>query len=116
MHWGYELAKYPQPADREWARQAIDVGVDLVIGHHPHVVQGIERYQAGTIAYSLGNFLLPQVGYRGRTLRYKSAAVCEQLMLDVSAQGVAAHWLRYHPEEARISYQGGGAIENDQTL
>ncbi|MFM9434233.1 hypothetical protein ACFDR9_001287 [Janthinobacterium sp. CG_23.3] len=116
MHWGYELARYPQPADREWARQAIDAGVDLVIGHHPHVVQGLERHGNGLIAYSLGNLLLPQTDYRGRKLHYKSAAVCEQLVLGLSGAGVQAHWLRYHPQQARVSYEGGGPATDDAAL
>jgi len=39
------------------ARTAIDAGANLVIGHHPHLVQGIERYQDGLIFYSLGNLV-----------------------------------------------------------
>jgi len=39
------------------ARMAIDAGADLVIGHHPHVVQGIEEYEGGLIFYSLGNLV-----------------------------------------------------------
>lgn len=103
MHWGYELATFPQPADREWARQAIDAGVDHVIGHHPHVAQGYEVYKHGSIAYSLGNALLPQVDFRGRKLHYKTAAVCEQLMLELTPAGLRSHWLRYAPLEQRVS-------------
>lgn len=116
MHWGYELAKYPQPADREWARQAVDAGVDFVIGHHPHVVQGLERHGNGIIAYSLGNLLLPQVPYRGRKLHYKTEAVCEQLLLEVAPSGLQAHWLRYDPEHQRVTYEGSGPAETDQRL
>ena len=39
------------------ARAAVRAGADLVVGHHPHVLQGIEKYKHGVIAYSLGNFL-----------------------------------------------------------
>ncbi len=102
MHWGYELARHPQPADREWARRAIDVGVSLVIGHHPHLVQGLERHGDGVIAYSLGNFALPQVNYRGRELRYKSESVCEQLVLRHSAAGLRSVWVRYDKARARL--------------
>jgi poly-gamma-glutamate capsule biosynthesis protein CapA/YwtB (metallophosphatase superfamily) len=57
MHWGREQA--PRAGNHQrWAAQAmIDAGAHLVIGHHPHVVQEIERYGDGLIAYSLGNFL-----------------------------------------------------------
>ncbi len=57
LHWGEELAKYPDDEQRRFAHEVIDAGADAVIGHHPHVLQGIERYRNGVIAYSLGNFL-----------------------------------------------------------
>lgn len=56
FHWGGELMKYPKDYQIELAHQAIQSGADLVFGHHPHVVQGIERYRQGIIFYSLGNF------------------------------------------------------------
>ncbi len=56
MHWGSELDTAPRPWQKEMARQFIDAGADAVVGHHPHVVQGIEKYRGKWIAYSLGNF------------------------------------------------------------
>ncbi len=56
MHWGSELDTVPTPWQREHGRQFIAAGADAVVGHHPHVVQGIECYQGRYIAYSLGNF------------------------------------------------------------
>ncbi|RFP09620.1 MULTISPECIES: CapA family protein [unclassified Duganella] len=116
MHWGYELATFPQPADREWARAAIDAGVDLVIGHHPHLVQGLEPHGKGWIAYSLGNLLLPQVDFRGHKLHYKTPAVCEQLVLGLEHGSLRAHWLRYDPQAQRVAYLGGGAAAEDAEL
>jgi poly-gamma-glutamate capsule biosynthesis protein CapA/YwtB (metallophosphatase superfamily) len=57
FHWGKELHTFPEPYQREFARAAIDAGADLVLGHHPHVPQGIELYRGKPIAYSLGNFV-----------------------------------------------------------
>jgi poly-gamma-glutamate capsule biosynthesis protein CapA/YwtB (metallophosphatase superfamily) len=57
LHWGTEKADTPDPGQQAFARALIDGGVDAVIGHHPHVLQGIERYHSGVIVYSLGNFL-----------------------------------------------------------
>lgn len=57
FHWGGALMKYPKDYQIELAHQAIQSGADLVFGHHPHVVQGIERYRKGIIFYSLGNFV-----------------------------------------------------------
>jgi len=56
FHWGAELMENPKDYQRELARLAIDSGADLVLGHHPHILQGIEFYKEGVIFYSLGNF------------------------------------------------------------
>lgn len=57
VHWGEELARYPASYQREIGRRAIDAGADLVVGHHPHVLQGAEIYKDRAIVYSLGNFI-----------------------------------------------------------
>lgn len=56
FHWGIEKEYVPNDTQKTLAHLAIDEGADLVIGHHPHVLQGIERYKGKYIAYSLGNF------------------------------------------------------------
>jgi poly-gamma-glutamate capsule biosynthesis protein CapA/YwtB (metallophosphatase superfamily) len=56
FHWGEERSTKPKAYQVQAAHQAIDAGADVVIGHHPHVLQGIERYKNGIILYSLGNF------------------------------------------------------------
>ena len=56
MHWGEEKATAPNEQQIELAHKAVDLGADLVIGTHPHVLQGIEKYNGRYIAYSLGNF------------------------------------------------------------
>lgn len=55
-HWGDERSYIPNQQQRRMAHFAIDNGVDLVIGHHPHVLQGMEVYKGKPILYSLGNF------------------------------------------------------------
>ena len=56
FHWGTEKENYPDDTQQTLAYAAIDQGADLVLGHHPHVLQGIEKYQGKYIVYSLGNF------------------------------------------------------------
>lgn len=56
FHWGKEASGRVQPYQQQAAHTAIDAGADAVIGHHPHVLQGVERYKQGIIFYSLGNF------------------------------------------------------------
>jgi poly-gamma-glutamate synthesis protein (capsule biosynthesis protein) len=56
LHWGLEHYRYPSPAQRALARQLVRAGADVILGHHPHVTQGIERLGLAVVAYSLGNF------------------------------------------------------------
>lgn len=55
-HWGVERENYPEEYQQSLGKQCIDWGADLVLGHHPHVLQGIEEYKGKYIVYSLGNF------------------------------------------------------------
>lgn len=57
VHWGIERETTPKDYQRTLGKQYIDAGADLVIGSHPHVLQGIEYYQGKPIVYSLGNFI-----------------------------------------------------------
>lgn len=55
-HWGIERTYYPNDYQQNLAHGLIDTGADLVIGNHPHVLQGVEVYNGKVICYSLGNF------------------------------------------------------------
>lgn len=58
LHWGAEYQDHPESGRVQAARKLVDEGgVDLIIGHHPHWVQDVERYENAVIAYSLGNFM-----------------------------------------------------------
>lgn len=57
VHWGIEKNTSPEEYQRALGRQYIDAGADLVVGSHPHVLQGIEYYKGKPIVYSLGNFI-----------------------------------------------------------
>ncbi len=57
IHWGIEREERPEEYQRTMGRQMIDAGADLVVGSHPHVLQGIEYYEGKPIVYSLGNFV-----------------------------------------------------------
>lgn len=56
FHWGQEKSNYPNSVQIELGRFSIDEGADIVVGHHPHVVQGIDKYKGKYIVYSLANF------------------------------------------------------------
>lgn len=57
VHWGIERNERPEAYQRDLAFQYIDAGADMVVGSHPHVMQGIEYYEGKPIIYSLGNFI-----------------------------------------------------------
>ncbi len=57
LHWGNEYVIWPSPSQIGLAHKLIGNGVNIIIGHHPHVVQPVEKYNGGIIIYSLGNFL-----------------------------------------------------------
>jgi len=68
IHFGDEYQTKPNLTQKYYAHLAIDAGADLVVGHHPHVVQSVEEYKEGFIAYSLGNFVFDQ-GFSEDTMK-----------------------------------------------
>ena len=59
-HWGTEYHEQPTDRQRHLAHVTIDAGADLILGHHPHVLEGIEVYHGHPIVYSMGNFIFDQ--------------------------------------------------------
>jgi poly-gamma-glutamate synthesis protein (capsule biosynthesis protein) len=57
LHWGDEFIHKPSRYQVKLAHEIIDSGANIILGHHPHVLQGVEMYNGGLIAYSLGNFV-----------------------------------------------------------
>lgn len=57
VHWGNEFINYPSTQQKRFAHWLVDVGFDLIVGMHPHILQGYEVYKGCYIFYSLGNFL-----------------------------------------------------------
>jgi poly-gamma-glutamate synthesis protein (capsule biosynthesis protein) len=60
VHWGDEYKPLPNQRQRNTAHAAIDADADLVLGHHPHTLEGIEAYKGKPILYSMGNFVFDQ--------------------------------------------------------
>ena len=61
IHWGEEYRNLPTSMQRKTAHQLIDAGIDVVLGHHTHVLQPIEIYNDGVILYSMGNLIFDQL-------------------------------------------------------
>ncbi len=66
FHWGNEEEISPQEYQRNLAHLAIDQGADIILGHHPHILSGIETYRNGIIIYSLGNFAFGSYSEKAR--------------------------------------------------
>jgi poly-gamma-glutamate synthesis protein (capsule biosynthesis protein) len=81
-HWGDERFRFPSPEQIMQGRAFIDAGATAVLGHHPHVMQGIETYHDGIIAYSLGNFLSNPVYWEsGDTLTWNRFERSSQIII-----------------------------------
>ncbi|WP_424766776.1 CapA family protein [Paenibacillus sp. sgz302251] len=88
VHWGEERTDQPLPYQKDFGRQYIDAGADLVIGSHPHVLQGFEMYKGKWIAYSLGNFIFTS---------YPKKEAGETGVLDASCTKDGDCDLKFHP-------------------
>jgi len=67
LHWGLEYSPLPTPEQVDLAHTAVDAGVNLILGHYSHMLQGIETYGGAVIAYSLGNCTDSDVDWQGPT-------------------------------------------------
>jgi len=89
-HWGEERLLIPSPQQVAQGRAMIEAGASLVLGHHPHVIQGLERRGRGAVAYSLGNFVARDVPYAdGDVLRWNRLERTGCLLLaELTAEGL----------------------------
>ena len=101
-HWGVEKNIYPEPTDRHHAHRCIDAGADLIIGHHPHIIQPIEIYRGKTIVYSVGNFILPQTSYSDKFLSFENHYIQHELVVEWDGNRVTLHALYYDKEKNEI--------------
>jgi len=60
LHWGGEYREFPWPTQRALARRIVAAGADVILGHHPHVLEGAERIGSGVVFYSVGNLVFDQ--------------------------------------------------------
>ena len=95
VHWGVERATCPSEDQRDLAQQLVEAGANLILGHHPHVLQPIETFDRTVIAYSLGNFAWhPRYGITGDTG-----------VLEIFFDGPTVEGYRFHPHI--LDYVGG---------
>ncbi len=116
LHWGLEEYSYPAPAQKLLARQLVDAGADAIIGHHPHVMQGLQRLNRAVVAYSLGNFLFDEFSWKpGSDNREMKFVLSESnrkgMILQLSWDGAMS--LECSHVFTRIDSDGHVAIDND---
>ena len=98
LHWGEELETEPDSNQIVLAHRMIEDGADLIVGHHPHVLQGIERYCGKIIAYSLGNFVF---GGNSRSANSETAVLKVRFMKDsMEIQAVPVSVRNWQPAPA----------------
>ncbi len=98
LHWGIEYSPRPSSKQKYGARTLIEAGADLILGHHPHCMQGIERYRGGYIVYSLGNCI-----FDGRRREEKEAFL---FTCTIASSGIRNPYvipLVIHDGQARIA-------------
>lgn len=93
-HGGIELDTVPSPFVVRTLRGFVDAGADIVLGHHPHVLQAVERYNGGLIAYSLGNFVFDNSRY-GDNAALAARTMILELSIDVDPSGAPVVSHRY---------------------
>ncbi len=93
LHWGQEHLMMPSPIQINAAHKFIDAGSTFVIGHHPHVLQAVERYKGGLIAYSLGNFITTEsVLDNGYKIPWSKEALKSCILIaDIGDEGVECY-------------------------
>lgn len=80
LHWGDEYSSWPSPRQLQIGESFIQSGATLIVGHHPHVLQGVEWKENGIIAYSLGNFVSSMIAKRARETAILSLYLSEKEM------------------------------------
>ena len=86
LHWGLEYFRIPTPDQQRIAKILSKNGANFIICHHAHIVQPVVRYNHSLIAYSLGNFLFPNIYFGGRLYREWSSSNRKSIIVDVTVQ------------------------------
>ena len=115
-HWGVEKFYYPEPADRKFAHDCVDAGANIVVGHHPHVIQPVEIYKGVPIVYSLGNFILPQTFYGNKKLVYRQPEVQHELIVEWDGKNIQLYQLYFDKETNKLKVDLSADIEKHFAL
>ncbi len=101
IHWGIEHKNVPRKSDIELAYNFIDAGADIILGHHPHVIQSIEIYKGGVIVYSLGNFAFDMSSKETYRSMIFNVTLSEGKIIDTHITPVKIIEKKYNPTIAK---------------
>jgi hypothetical protein len=111
LHWGEERFLIPSPTQIDQAHALVEAGASLVLGHHPHVLQGLEIRRGAPIAYSLGNFIADEVYFTdGDAVRWNRAGRTGCILLAELGPDATVANVRQVP-----TYDPGRAVELDHS-
>lgn len=118
IHWGHEYFRYPSNEQVILGHDLIDAGASVVIGHHPHLIQGFEKYKTGHIFYSLGNFFLPPVCASSGRFQPRKAGAGRFLMvrLEITAGRVESTQLIGGALNRAFRLQKFSEMDNDRLI
>lgn len=120
LHWNYELERYPQPAHRQLAHDLIAEGVDMIIGTHPHVSQGMEIINDRPIVYSLGNWYFPPRIVNRFRLHFPEESK-RQLAFEVNVSGrtvndYALNWYQFDANTCDLTLEARETNSTDRII
>lgn len=115
-HWNFELEAYPQPAHRQLAFSAIDAGATAVIGHHSHRVAGIEVYRGCPVAYSLGNWWMPQGVYMNGSLCFPDDTLLEAALEWTPDRQPVVHWFDYERTSQEVRHSTTESFQDSSLI
>lgn len=113
FHWGAERMTAAKDYQIELGRQSVDWGADLVLGHHPHVLQELEVYKGRLIAYSLGNFIFGSQSNRTNTSIILLCTFKKHSLVKIEAVPLDINNYRVEYQPRVLTGQAGQAVLND---
>lgn len=119
LHWSLDQETLPFPLYRQFAKDLIEAGVNVVVGSHSHCIQGGEKYKNGFIVYGLGNFFIPHNVFINGRLKYAEFTKMQMVLeWDPISDLATCHWIEYGFDNAchNLTLKGSEAFETSDTL
>ena len=117
FHWNYELELFPMPRQRELAKFLIDEGAQLIVGHHSHLVQGIETYKGKFIVHGLGNWAFEQNAYYDNKLKFPPSSLKQcAFQYNENDNSAKIHLFKYDIEAREVEFEKSIPLSNAEAF